>query len=95
MQLRIVRIFVLIAFIGWWAYNWWTLLTQGSYWTGTAFAIPVICVVVLFNIFRPSLNHRPRSEEDNIPYYTMIVVAIIVGVINHYLMSTISGTSIF
>ena len=83
---RILAVPVVLTSIGLVYYNWHQLLQDRQYSVKLAAFGPVIGIGGLFLLIFPSMAGKPTSAKEKIIVFGVLVIGMVAGLINWYLM---------
>ena len=86
LKARIFALLLLLVCAGLVYYNWRQLLQQHEYSMKLAAFAPVCVVGVFFLLIFPSMAGKPTTAREKIIVLVVLVVGLVAGLINWYLM---------
>ena len=86
LKARLLALVLIVLSIGLVYYNWQQLLRDGSYSMKLAAFGPVIGIGGLYLLIFPSRAGKPVTTMDKVTVLVVLVIGMLVGLINWYLM---------
>jgi hypothetical protein len=83
---RLFAVLLILASIAMIYYGWYRLAHDGDYYLKMAAFSPLLGVGGVFLLFFPSLGGKPNSTKQKMIVLAVLVIGLIAGLINWYLM---------
>ncbi len=83
---RVLGLVLILLGIGLVYFNWRQLLQEGNYSLKLAAFGPVVGIGGLYLLIFPSMGGKPRTAKEKIIALTVLVIGLVAGLINWYLM---------